>query len=53
MNRVIKKKSGNKGLGQEENRYVIKTKEDHRIHKEPVHSFTIKYLGRKVVIKLW
>lgn len=32
---------------------MITTKEGHRVKKEPIRSFTIKCLNRKIVIKLW
>ena len=48
------RESGNMGFCQEkEKRYEVATKKDHRVNKKSIHPLTIKYLGRKIVIRLW
>ena len=38
---------------EKEKRYEAATKKDRRVNKKSIHPLTIKYLGRKIVIRLW
>lgn len=35
---------------EKEKRYEVATKKDGRVNKKSIHTLTIKYLGRKIVI---